>query len=1323
VNQSPNAKDSSRRTVPALRPGTLRRRVSAATLTVCALVLSFAPGAQAEKFSYDRIPQAAESEGSLGEQFGATPPSDGNPSFPEGIGGVAVNSTGAGSGVEAGDIYVVDGPNQRIQQFRANADGEGHRFVRAFGLDVNGGAGDPNVCTVAASCQAGTASVIAGAMNDPKPVNMNVQPMGLAVDQANGNVYLTDLGNTRIDVFSSEGAFEGAFGWNVIPGGTIAFEFCTITSGCQAGERGPAAGQFSNDATSEHKIGPPAIAPDVAPHLAPDAGNVLIPNTDNDRIDEFSVTLNGSKEVTGVAFVRGIGWRVNAEMPEEKLQTCTTATGCQAALAGGNLGQFSERALSRATVDASGAIYAINYPINRCRTLRGEICRVQKFNAAATSAEEFAPAQLSFASNQSRTSTAVTEIAVDPASGDVYVPRPKVSPPEYSILGFDSSGTLLESSKTGIQPGFSGVPIQGIALDTTSGRVYISSTSNEPPHIPIFSGPPAGPPLASTEGSSAGANFALRKLEGAVTPDNFKVGACYFEYGPTAAYGNRAPCTTPPAKLGEGATPVAVSAETELLAPEATYHYRLAAENGLKATGEDGSFTTGPIPADPCPNAAVRAEQGTQTLVLPDCMALEMASPPVKFNHDAYGAQISADGNRVLFTSIADLAGAPGSLGLVGDVYVATRTASGWKTSPTEPPSPLIRGWYNTAVPKSFSPDFSAWYQLASSELQNELGIGQVFSAGIDRGFDPLSSLMKPLNGGDFEAIEYGELEGASADRSHLYFKVGHPQTTYLSGDPVPSAHGAELGAEPNDYVATLDSGGEPTLELLARDSSGEAWGGNCGARVGGTVPQGGNKSNFGPIRNQGAISPDGARVYFSTRPGQPLLPLNGNCDLAAHKLRIMKRTETESGPQIGELVANECVRVSPPCDTTDGNDFYQGASADGTKVYFTTNRQLADSDLDTGSECAKTAGASAGCDLYLYDSSEPVGHRLIQVSAGGAGDATPGEGARVLNGIPAISGDGSHVYFVATGVLTTDPDPSGATAQAGKPNLYLYQRDGAHPAGATAFIGTLSSADSLWGGSGSWQRGGYPVPVNGDGRIYAFATKASLSANDTDEGHLDVYRYDAAATPPSLQCVSCLPGADNGAYDAAVPQLAPEAALRTAGTDFAEVDRWVSEDGDSIAFTTEAPLAPGDDNERVDSYLWRNGSYLRLPGTTAKQGRTPEEPRLSHDGSSVAFESFQRLLPSDGDNALDAYVARVEGGFPTPVPPVPCQAEGCQEPFGARPGDQGAASEAPTPGNVSEPPACKKGFARKQGKCVKRHAKKHRRHVKRANHKRGSQK
>ena len=91
-------------------------------------------------------------------------------------------------------------------------------------------------------------------------------------------------------------------------------------------------------------------------------------------------------------------------MRKPRKKNCRPAplsTGCQAASIGGNLGQFSERALWRVAVDAGGSIYAINRSKRRkCRTLNGQICRVQKFNAAATSAEEFAPAQLRFASNQ-----------------------------------------------------------------------------------------------------------------------------------------------------------------------------------------------------------------------------------------------------------------------------------------------------------------------------------------------------------------------------------------------------------------------------------------------------------------------------------------------------------------------------------------------------------------------------------------------------------------------------------------------------------------------------------------------------------------------------------------------------------------------------------------------------------------------------------------------------------------------------------------------------------------------------------------------------------
>src|SRR5690606_28621681 len=117
---------------------------------------------------------------------------------------------------------------------------------------------------------------------------------------------------------------------------------------------------------------------------------------------------------------------------------------------------------------------------------------------------------------------------------------------------------------------------------------------------------------------------------------------------------------------------------------------------------------------------------------------------------------------------------------------------------------------------------------------------------------------------------------------------------------------------------------------------AGKVWGERCGARVGGIAPDVRGLSNG---RDQGAVSADGSRVLFSTRPGQTG---SGLCD-AANRLRIMERVETESGPTISQLITSECDRVAPACSTTDGDDLFQGASVDQTKVFFLTNRQLAD--------------------------------------------------------------------------------------------------------------------------------------------------------------------------------------------------------------------------------------------------------------------------------------------------------------------------------------------------------------------------------------------
>jgi hypothetical protein len=830
-------------------------------------------------------------------------------------------------------------------------------------------------------------------------------------------------------------------------------------------------------------------------------------------------------------------------------------------------------------------------------------------------------------------------------------------------------------------------------------------------------------------------------LYGQVNPRGFNTNF-YFEYGTSAAYGSKAPVDTD-IFVGSGTEDVKGFQKVSGLQGNTTYHYRIVAISTAGTNiSPDQTFTTA-RDGSSCPNAAVRAEQATiGSPGLPDCRAIEMVNPPQKENQFARLPAVSADGERVRFNSIAALGGTPNSLNAVsGDPYVATRTASGWVTSPTVPPAGFNDGWWGrtgTVEAVSFTPDYSHWLQIASTKGQMERGFGAAYRGGIGGAFLQLSPLLVPVEGiGTPAIIKNSQLEAATPDASVLYFKPGGVDsgidTSYLAGDPVP----AGVVADPNVYIARLDSGSEPSLTLLARDSDGKAWGGNCGVRIGSVAVRDGTSGVF---RNQGVVSPDGSRVYFSTRPSQIE---GGACEPDPNKMRVLVRTETPGGIEIEELAKNECDRVTPACSAADGDDLYQGASVDQSKVYFTTPRQLSDSDLDTGSACSTSVGASAGCDLYLRDDELPDGEQLIQVSAGEG--PTPGQGAKVL-GVTAISGDGSHVYFAATGVLTTVPNAVGDSARAGSPNLYLYVRDEEYPDGHTAFVATLDPEESsgegsgptsqrLWGGSGAWKSRAYPVPVTGvdgdgnevggDGRILLFQTTAGLTGGDRDGSHLDVYRYDSGTG--ALLCVSCAPGGnDAGAFD--VKARGGGGALYPVSADFAEDERWVSEDGNTVVFTTRAGLLPEDQNGFTDSYLWREGQLNLLPGTADSNvgfGTSLfDVPVLSHDGSTVAFTSFEQLLPQDGDTAINTYVARVNGGYPEPVPHVPCTGEACQQPFTGEPGPMGpAASGSFTgPGNVKAkaPAKGKKHKARKHKKHKKNNKQKHSR---RAGHEQGGQK
>ena len=133
-----------------------------------------------------------------------------------------------------GNLEVADTNNYRVSEFTT-----GGSFVRAFGWDVNPGAGggELEVCTSAGGCQPGVNGDGAGQF---------YYLYGVA-PEANGNLFVSDTYNHRVSEFTVQGSFIRTFGWDVVDGtapGT-GFQVCTAVTGCQAGTPGNGAGQFN----------------------------------------------------------------------------------------------------------------------------------------------------------------------------------------------------------------------------------------------------------------------------------------------------------------------------------------------------------------------------------------------------------------------------------------------------------------------------------------------------------------------------------------------------------------------------------------------------------------------------------------------------------------------------------------------------------------------------------------------------------------------------------------------------------------------------------------------------------------------------------------------------------------------------------------------------------------------------------------------------------------------------------------------------------------------------------------------------------------------
>jgi hypothetical protein len=302
---------------------------------------------------------------------------------------------------------------------------------------------------------------------------------------------------------------------------------------------------------------------------------------------------------------------------------------------------------------------------------------------------------------------------------------------------------------------------------------------------------------------------------------------------------------------------------------------------------------------------------------------------------------------------------------------------------------------------------------------------------------------------------------------------------------------------------------------------------------------------------------------------------------------------------------------------------FFRGVSEDGSRAFFDTDEPLTASDSDSYRDVYERSGG-ATTELSLGPNG---GNRAYDANFGGA------------------SADGSKVWFETREPLVSSDTDGSCEDEFGQfilPCTDVYERSGGNT--------TLISA----GGNGSYEAS-FAGTSAGGSHVF-FHTTEPLSTADTGPGTFDVYDRSGGNTT--------LISAGNGAS-------------------FFE---GTSQDGARVFFTSNGQLVSGDTDVWNDIYERYSGALTLIStGPASTSGNNfASYYDASEDGTKVFFDTDEKLTSDDTDNQSDVYMAStVVEGYPRPKGATPAT-------FSLVPAYQECLSANSTHGEPLADPSCK---------------------------------